>query len=183
LLAAWAKGQNTDGVHGISSVRNVAGNLSTPWLLVAFFAGAQCSRPRRGMLFGLLATVSALAGFYLLTTLVVNLGGHGFVGDLRLELRGNRVYFEAGVVTGPLFGALGAWWQRRRTTPAALLVGALLIAEPVVMAAVGAANSGWGLSADSGTSEWSVYALEFGIGVGLLVLAVRRRRQRNPHTT
>ena len=62
---------------------------------------------------GLAATLFALAGFYLLSTLVENLGGHGFIGDLRLELTGNRAYFEGGVVTGPIFGALGAWWRRR----------------------------------------------------------------------
>jgi hypothetical protein len=84
VLAAWAKGQNTGGVAQISQARNALGNLSTPWLLVAFFAGMQCPRLGRGAVVGLAATLCALAGFYLLSTLVENLGGHGFIGDVRL---------------------------------------------------------------------------------------------------
>ena len=140
VLAAWAKGQNTDGVAQVSQLRNALGNLSTPWLLVAFFAGLQWSRLRDGAVVGLAATLCALAGFYLLSTLVENLGGHGFLGDLRLELSGNRAYFEGGVITGPIFGALGALlsqWRRRPTARTSLLVGGLLIAEPLVMLALG----------------------------------------------
>ncbi|MDQ1494019.1 MAG: hypothetical protein QOG69_502 [Actinomycetota bacterium] len=196
VFAAWAKGQNTDGVHGTAQLRSVLGNLSTPWLLVGFFAGAQFARLRDGALFGLLATLSALVGFYLLSTLVENLGGHGFVGDLRLELSGNLAYFEGGVVTGPLFGAVGVWWQRRRTTRAAFLVGALLIAEPVLMVALGAAGPhvmsgdtglpliarivpGWGLTAQSGSTAWAVYGAEFGLGLGVVLLTTTRRHRRS----
>ena len=109
VLAAWAKGQNIGVETYGSQLRGVVGNLSTPWLLVAFFAGMQWTRLRDGAVVGLAATLFALAGFYLLSTLVENLGGHGFLGDLRLELSGNRAYFEGGVITGPIFGALGAW--------------------------------------------------------------------------
>jgi hypothetical protein len=143
---------------------------------------------------GLLATLSALVGFYLLSTLVENLGGHGFLSDLRLELSGNRAYFEGGVVTGPLFGVVGAWWRRRRTTRAALLVGALLVAEPLLMVALGAAGPrvisgdnglpliariipGWGLTTHSGLAAWAVYAVEFSLGLGVVVLATRRQHR------
>ncbi|HEY0871319.1 MAG TPA: hypothetical protein VGD55_13040, partial [Acidothermaceae bacterium] len=94
VCAAWAKGQNIGVDPYVAQLRGAAGNLSTPWLLVPFFAGMQSSRPRRGAVVGLAATLCALAGFYLLSTLVENLGGHGFLGDLRLELSGNRAYFE-----------------------------------------------------------------------------------------
>jgi hypothetical protein len=107
VLAAWAKGQNTGGAAYPSQLRGVIGNLSTPWLLVPFFAGVQCTRLRQGSVVGLAATLCALAGFYLLSTLVQSLGGHGFLDDLRIELTGNRAYFEGGIVTGPIFGALG----------------------------------------------------------------------------
>ena len=197
VLAAWAKGQNTDGVAQVSQLRNAFGNLSTPWLLVAFFAGLQWSRLRDGAVVGLAATLCALAGFYLLSTLVENLGGHGFLGDLRLELSSNRAYFEGGVITGPIFGALGAWQSQRRrrsTARTSLLVGGLLIAEPLVLLALGPVRHhvlsastglpliariipGWGLTADSGTAVWAVYAAEliFGVAVVAIGLASRKR--------
>jgi len=211
LLAAWAKGQNTDGVHGLSQVRSALGNLSTPWLLVPFFTGTQTDRVRRAVVLGLASTLCALLGFYLLSTLVENLGGHGFIGDLRLELSGNRAYFEGGLVTGPLFGALGALCRRRvqepahdptprwrRPVPAAWVVAALLVAEPLVMLALGAAHPhtlssdsgfplvariipGWGLTATSGTATWGVYAVEFVVGIALIAIVVgERARSRRP---
>jgi hypothetical protein len=197
VCAAWAKGQNTDGVQQLSQLRSALGNLSAPWLLVAFFAGMQTSRPGRGAVVGLAATLWALAGFYLLSTLVENLGGHGFVGDLRLELSGNRAYFEGGVITGPMFGALGAWQKpwRRRPTRASFLAGGLLISEPLVMLVLGAVRhhvlsastglpliariiSGWGLTASSSGAVWAVYTAELALGVAVVVaaLAIPRRR-------
>ena len=192
VLAAWAKGPNTGGVQSVSQLRGVVGNLSTPWVLLPFFAGMQCTRLRHGALLGLAVTLCALVGFYLLNTLVENLGGHGFVGDLRLELTGNRAYFEAGVVTGPIFGALGAWWHRRPTARASLLVGALLIAEPLAMLMLGAPRPrvlsgglplivriipGWGLTASSGAAAWAVYTVELILGLAVLAVALRRRAQ------
>jgi len=201
VCAAWAKGQNTDGVQQVSQLRSVLGNLSTPWLLVAFFAGMQSSRPRRGAVVGLAATLCALAGLYLLSTLVEKLGGHGFLGDLRLELSGNRAYFEGGLITGPVFGALGAWWRRRPTAGTSLLAGGLLIAEPLVMLALGAAGPrvhsagtglpliariipGWGLTASSSGAAWAVYAAELGLGVAVVAVGLASRtRRRSPQRT
>src|SRR5262245_56402350 len=100
LFAAWAKG--TGGGQGLPGLRNGIGSLSTPWLLVAFVAGTQSPRLRSGALLGLAATMVALLGFYLLSSIVQDLGGHGFVGDLRLELNANHGYLEGGVFTGPV---------------------------------------------------------------------------------
>jgi uncharacterized protein DUF6518 len=197
VCAAWAKGQNTDGVQQVSQLRGALGNLSTPWLLVAFFAGMQSSRPRRGVVLGLAATLCALAGFYLLSTLVENLGGHGFVSDLRIELSGNRAYFEGAVITGPIFGALGSWWRRRPTARASFLAGGLLIAEPLVMLALGTVRHhvlsastglpliariipGWGLTASSGSAAWAVYAAELVLGVAMVVVALAIPRSAIP---
>ena len=197
LLAAWAKGQNTDGIAEVSQARNALGNLSTPWLLVAFFAGMQCPTPWRGAFVGLVATLFALGGFYLLSTLVENLGGHGFIGDLRLELTGNRAYFEGGVITGPIFGALGAWWRRRPTARTSLLAGGLLIAEPLVMVALGPIHHrvlssgtglpliariipGWGLTSSSGAAAWAVYATELALGVAVVAISLAHRNR--PHS-
>ena len=49
VLAAWAKGQNTDGVRAFSQLRGDLGNVSTPWLLVPFIAGTRCVRIRASM--------------------------------------------------------------------------------------------------------------------------------------
>ena len=196
VLAAVAKGQNTDGVQTMSQVRSDLGNLSTPWLLVPFIAGTSCFRIRAAALVGLIATISALAGFYLLTTFVIDLGGHGVVGDLRLEFSANSGYFEGGLITGPLFGALGGWWRQTRTVPASILAGALLMAEPLALLAgglfgprhvVGPGNgvplfvrmiAGWGLGSDAGAITIAVYATEFAAGLCLVLLVAWRRRLR-----
>jgi hypothetical protein len=131
---AWATDQGGSGRTLLSQVRNAIGSLSTPWLVIPFLAGAICLRPRAGALVGLGSTMAALCGWYVTATLLEDLGGHGFLGDLRLEFRANQVYFVAGLLTGPLLGALGAWWHSRRRLPAAVLAGALLMCEPLVMA-------------------------------------------------
>ncbi len=169
-LMAWAKGPN-GGVDVLAQVRTDVGNLSTPWLLVAFLAGAQSSRIGRGALIGLAATMVALFGFYALTSVPVNLGGHTFIGDLVRELRANRIYLAGGLVSGPIFGALGAWWAQRGTLPASLVAGALLIAEPFVTAAVTPGGQG-------GTTWLAVSAAELVVGAGLLLLAALAARQR-----
>ena len=198
-FGCWPRGRRartpTESTQTRTAARSALGNLSTPWLLVAFFAGMQWTRLRDGAVVGLAATLFALAGFYLLSTFVENLGGHGFLGDLRLELSGNRAYFEGGVITGPIFGALGAWQQQRRRRPRArtsLLVGALLIAEPLVVLALGPIRHhvlsastglpliariipGWGLTADSGTAAWAVYAAELAVGVAVVAWSLRKR--------
>jgi hypothetical protein len=194
-FAAWAKGPATDGVHAISQMRGALGNLSTPWLLVAFAAGAQSRRIWAATLVGLFATMIALTAFYLITMLYIDLAGHGYFADLRLELSANRGYFEGGLVTGLSFGALGGWWQRTRSPRASILVGGLMIAEPLVLVAMGAVHSGgvlssssglplvmrmmtgWSLSADSGTISIAVYCAEFAGGVCLAVLGAQRSRR------
>jgi hypothetical protein len=191
-FAAWAKGPGTDGIETMSQLRADLGNLSTPWLLVACFAGAQCSRPRAGALLGLLASVAALIAFYVVTTPLIDLGGSSFLENLRLELSANRGYFEGGLITGPIFGALGAWWRTTRSYRASILVGALLIGEPLVLAAMGVVHrgvapepggsvpvlfrmfTGWGLSPDSPAISIGVYAAEFALGVAVVLVAALR---------
>ena len=50
--------------------------------------------------------------------------GQGFFGDLRHVLSANRGYIQGGLVTGPLFGALGAWSKSRRLREKGLLAAA-----------------------------------------------------------
>jgi hypothetical protein len=57
LRAAWIKGPGGD--DGVSELRSVLGNVSTPWLLVAFVAGTRVTNLRSGALVGLAATGAA----------------------------------------------------------------------------------------------------------------------------
>jgi Family of unknown function (DUF6518) len=171
LLAAWAKGPN-GGLSTISRVRSDLGNLSAPWLMVAFIAGTRSRRSGSGALLGLWATMSALLGFYLLTSLVVDAGGHGIAGGFRRELWANRVFFASGVLSGPLFGALGAWWRKTRSLGASVVAGALMMGEPIVLAGIGVLFpvTVVGLNAIS----VAVYATELAIGVVVVLLARSR---------
>ena len=193
VLAALAKGQDTDGLSTLSQVRGALGNLSAPWLLVAFVAGTQAPRLRSAALLWLLATMVALLGFYLLTVLVIDLNAHGFLNELRRELRANRVYLEGGLLTGPSFGIVGWLWRQNRSLRASLLAGALLMGEPLVLILIGAVFSGgvlpggplpdvvrivpgWGLSADRPATSIAVYATEFSFGLAVILLTVMRSR-------
>jgi hypothetical protein len=129
---------------------------------------------------------------HLLSTLVQDLGDHGFAGDFRLMLSANRGYLEAGIITGPLFGSLGAWWHQSRMLHASIVAAALLMAEPLVLILLSAFGPdhvfpssgalpalirllpGWGLSPDSGTIRIAVYTGEFILGLGVVLLAVVR---------
>jgi hypothetical protein len=189
LFAAWAKGQNTDVLGIVSQVRSDLGNLSTPWLLVPFAAGVLVPRRWGSSIAGLAATAAALVGFYLFTTLVIDLGGHGFIADFRKELLANRYYLEGGIVTGPLFGFVGGWWKRSVSITPLILVGALLMAEPLVLLGMDALGAiglttasqlpgplrllpGWQLSLNADALTLAVYGTEFIVGVVLLALAI-----------
>jgi hypothetical protein len=173
-----------------SQLRNTLGSLSTPWVLIPFVAGAVCVRLRAAALVGLAATMSALTGWYLCATLIEDLGGHGFLGDLRLEFAANRVYFVGGLVTGPLFGALGSWWRRERRAPTAVVAGALLVGEPLVLGVLTALHRAHVLVSGQhflvlnvvtntwveGTLGISVLAGELALGIVLLAVGIRLGR-------
>jgi Family of unknown function (DUF6518) len=192
VLAAWAKGPDTDGIGALSQVRADVGNLSTPWLLVAFVAGSFAARPWKGAILGLATTMVALLGFYLLTSMFINVGGLDFPRNIPRELFVNRVYLEGGLISGAVFGALGAWWSRRRSVNASILVGGLLMLEPLILAAIGRFTSGvldspsiplfvrivpaFGLSGDRPAIQTGVYLAEFVVGLAILMVGIRRAR-------
>src|ERR1700722_10130491 len=109
------------------------GNLSAPWLLVAFLPGLGSRSAVKGALAGLAATMLALAGFYLALALHADYGLHSLRAGLDLAFSANRRYFLAGLVSGPIFGVVGAWWGSRGDRRPALAVGALLLAQPLVI--------------------------------------------------
>lgn len=123
---------------------STASQMSAPWLILPFVFGWSQVRPGRAMLLGMVATQSALAGYFALTlsplegvpldrfpeglqALLLNGGLHG----------GNVAWVVAGLVTGPLYGLLGQRWRVRRSWISAVLVTGALLLEPVARQAVG----------------------------------------------
>lgn len=196
---ALATDQGGDGRSALAQFLNSLGSLSSPWVIIPFLVSAAlATRSRTAAVLGLVSTTAALAGWYLCATLVEDLGGHGFLGDLRLEFRANTIYFEAGLVTGPLFGLLGRWWRRRRDLPATFVVGALMAGEPVVLFVLTALR-GAGVLAPSATLPTVVrmvtnvalpdttrvlaWLLELVVGVGVAALTMQRHRRRDHRRT
>jgi hypothetical protein len=62
---------------------------------------------------------------------VLDLGEHPWLTDLSLTMGAIRYYAEAGILTGPLFGALGWWWRQRQSVLAASLIAVVFVLEPV----------------------------------------------------
>lgn len=193
VVAAAVKGQSGDGLGLISRVRSDIGNLSTPWVLVAWFGGSRTERLPVATVLGLSATLVALLGFYLVSGIVEPMGAGGVVGDSGSWILANRVYFVAGLVSGPVFGLFGGWWTRYRSPSAPIVVGLLLAGEPVVLLVTGAIFPNGVLSPLTGlplvvrivpafglrtgdTVSMAVYAVECVAGLVLVAGVVRSRR-------
>lgn len=90
-------------------------NAASPWLTIAFVAGALQVRLRTAVVAGLAASVLEVVGYYVTAEL------RGFTGSLRYI----ALWSLCAVIGGPIFGAAGQAW--RRASPAGL-GGALLVA-------------------------------------------------------
>jgi hypothetical protein len=165
---------NTPGLHA-----GVA-NLSAPWLLVALLPASPTRSPARGALTGFACTMLALVGFYVAKTVLLagQNGGGGFLAELGVEVRFNRIYFLAGLVTGPVFGAVGGWLGRRSRRAVWLACGALLTLEIAVVAAVSDRQLlppplyfSWAVA------DWRPYVLQTLAGLAVLTAAFTRPRQ------
>jgi hypothetical protein len=126
VVMAAIKGQG-------AGARDALGNISAPWLLVAFLGGAGSRRSRLAALAGLGVTVAALIGFYVAESRVLDLGQHSWLVDLQLTLRAGRVYLLTALLSGPIFGALGGVWARRRSPFAAAAVAVMFACEPLAV--------------------------------------------------
>jgi hypothetical protein len=180
-VAALLKGQDP-------GVNQVLGNMGAPWLVVAFLAGTRSRSLRVGATLGLAATLMALSGFYLAFALSADLGDHGFAGDLYLTLIGyNSRYFLAGLVSGPAFGAIGAWWSARGSAPASIGVGLVLLCEPLAIALIGRVGSLARLAGGWAESDPRPYIGEFLLGLVVLaagyVMGQLRPRGGDQHLT
>jgi hypothetical protein len=160
--------------------RDDIGNLSAPWLLLPFFAGAAT---RRGDLAaaaaGLVATAAALVAFYVANAFVLDLGPHSLVNDLRLTVGATGYWLPRGLVSGPVFGALGGLWRRRGYAPLGVAVLLLFDAEPLFWAA--AHRAGGVASFDFQPSlAASIVESLVGIAAAVCMLIVVRRSDQAP---
>jgi hypothetical protein len=173
IVMAWIKGNG-------SGLRDAVGNLSALWLLLPFLAGAAADARRAvvGALAGLVATVCALTGFYFAESFVLDLGQHSWLTDLSLTMGTVIYYAERGMVTGPVFGALGSWW-RRRSVVAAGLIAAAFVLEPAAWWLFGMQIGGGAAYPVPGYP--GLWVSEITIGVAGFVLLRRiARRQAEP---
>lgn len=116
-----------------AGARDAFGNLSAPWLLLSFIAGACVARVRVAALIGLGAALTALAAFYADESVVLDLGRHPWLTDLSLTVRAGRFYFMEALLSGPIFGALGGVWAKRRSALVAASVALLFAFEPLTV--------------------------------------------------
>jgi Family of unknown function (DUF6518) len=178
LLAAAAFGVLVGAFKGdATDLRSGIGNLSAPWLLVAFLPALRCRSVWEGAVVGLLSTVVALLGFYSSLTIVLSghLGGGGFAREFVVETAANRVYFIAGLITGPLFGALGAWIGRRHPRATWITVGGLVAGEIAVVALLqGRQLVPAPLYLVWSVDDWTPYVAESLLGVAIVLAALWR---------
>jgi hypothetical protein len=165
---------------GDAGVRDSLGNISAPWLLLPFIAGRTTRRPLAGASVGLLACLTALAGFYVAEAFVLDLGPHSVLTDLELTLPTGRVYVVAGLVCGPMFGALGGVRTPWRRGLDAAVVGLLLAGEPLTVYLYQRAQGMPPSESGMVTAYPSLWAGEVILGVlaSALWLRAGRRRQR-----
>ncbi|MEU8817104.1 DUF6518 family protein [Actinoplanes sp. NPDC048796] len=173
-LLFGALGALVKGDHG--GVRDTVGNLSTPWLLVAFIPGMFARSVWRGAAIGLVATLVALLGFYVVVTLTLDDQMPDMRDHLLHVLRLNRRWIWSGLLSGPVMGAFGAWAGRRALLP---VTAVLLILEPIVIVSARIVP-GW-RSVIHWTLDPRPYVAEAALGVVLLGLSsIRRRRPATP---
>lgn len=148
-----------DGVlwSGENSTAFWLDNISSCYLLLAFLAGwaitARQAPVWTGPICGLMVTVSALAGFYGWQMHHLSLSTSGVqTGLLR--------YGAGGVVSGPVFGFLGALWARRRAWYAIATVGVAFLVEPLA----------WKVHDGFQLMPADVQSVEFTVGSLILIL-------------
>lgn len=138
--------------------------LSAPWLLVAFVAGWSQPTPKRAMLLGIVATIGALFGYWLMTVSPVE-GGVVTVQEIRGLLIGQAGLVVGAFVTGPVFGWLGNRWRTDRWSIGALIAAAALCLEPLAHLAAGSAIRSFG-----------VWVGEVAVGLMMAVYVAAARR-------
>jgi hypothetical protein len=112
--------------------------MSAPWLLLPFIFGSTQLQRRRAMALGLTATVSALSGYFALTiSPLESVPLSRFPADLVSLAHSNLRNIVGGLLSGPIFGALGQRWRITRSLLSAALVAAAFCLEPLARLGVG----------------------------------------------
>jgi hypothetical protein len=114
--------------------------MSAPWLVLPFAFGLTQVSSGRAMRLGLVATQSALAGYFVLTLSPLEGVSPGSFPSSLMSLVAsgqNWIYIAAGAVTGTLYGLLGQRWRVDRSWISVVLVTGALCLEPVARQAVG----------------------------------------------
>ena len=95
-----------------------------------------------------------------------------------METEANRIYFVAGLLSGPIFGAAGAWIGRHHPQSVWLVVGALLASEIVVATlAEGVQLAPAPLYFEWGVDDWTPYIGEAVLGIGIILAAMWHRHR------
>lgn len=151
--------------------------LSAPWLVLPFVAGWTQPDPRRAARLGLACTVTALAGYMLMTLSPfehASLTPQSLLGFVRSQ----RLVAGA-IVSGPLFGWWGSRWRTERAWVGALVTAAAVCLEPLAHRV--APSRVGGIFLGQPLAFRSVWIAETGVGLAMLAyvaLAARRRHMR-----
>ena len=173
VLVAVIKGQDV-------GVRDALGNVSAPWVVVPFLAGMRADRIWRGAVLGIATTLASLIGFYVAEAAILDLGPHPWYIDLKLTVGTVNIYEKWGLVSGSLYGALGALWASRRLIVAPIALGLAFVAEPLIVLLVVRA----GLWGGGGLLDHSwMWMAEVLLGAGAIALVVARARTRRAGLT
>lgn len=101
---------------GLPGASNQIANSGAVWCVPAFAAGALAAGGhlalRKSVLAGLCTTVGLVVGYYGYAEL-----GRSGMGSPFWPL----VWLAVALISGPLFGAAGAWWRRGHTAPRRVL--------------------------------------------------------------
>ena len=181
IAEALAFGLVVGLVHGnADGLRAAVGNLSAPWLIVALLPGWSSGSALRGAAVGTVATLVGLVGFYI--ALTASMYGHlgaidGLGHSFTVVLMSNRVWFAAGLLSGPVCGSIaGFLGSRLARTWLAVAVGALMVGEIAVVTGVQGLDVPI-LHIRWGGSDRRGYELEAGCGLLVLAWVAGRRRR------
>ena len=159
-----------------AGIRDAVGNVSAPWLIVPLGGAFYAARGRAliGAAFGITTTMAAILGFYAANAFVLDLGPHSTFADLGLALSPAVVLAPYGVVTGTIFGAIGAWSAARRPFAAVWIAAGLLSLEPLAWIVLFASR---GMRLGDGFAQPTVWAGEAIVGLGLAAYTRWRARR------
>ena len=158
--------------------RGAIGNLSAPWLLIPLWAAWRSGSAQRGAISGLAATMVGLTGFYVGMFVYVHnhLGlASGLMSRWVYVVEANKIWFIAGLVSGPVVGAAaGFLGQRVRPYWIGVISGLFLLLEmPVVEAIQGVRLPVVNIAWSSG--DQLVYGVEAALGAALIAAVLARR--------